>query len=176
MKRPTSKQSGAALIVSLIFLVLLTLIAVTAMQSTILQEHMAGNTRDHMIAFQSAEAATQAAETSLGAGTLPSGTGVYLVPNTSPAAAYTSTHDWDNYNWAGSAATLTGVALSSAASPPQYVIERLTSLPCSAGNQVANAAFGAGTGNGYFRITARGTGGSANAVVILQETYCRNAP
>ncbi|MGA7179920.1 MAG: PilX N-terminal domain-containing pilus assembly protein [Thiobacillaceae bacterium] len=172
-KQPnSSRQSGMALVVSLIFLVLLTLIAVTAMRSTIQEEHMAGNARDHMLAFQAAEAALKAAEATLGAGTLPSGTGIYMVPNSSPAAAYTSTQDWANYNWGASAATLQ-TALSGIAQQPQYVIERLTTTSPGAGNQVGNAAFGPASGSGYFRITVRGTGGSANAVVMLQEIYVR---
>jgi type IV pilus assembly protein PilX len=171
-KQPnTPKQSGAALVVSLIFLVLLTLIAITAMQSTILQERMAGNTRDHMLAFEAAEAAIQGAENALGAGALPSGAGVYLVPNSSPAAAYTSTHDWDNYPWATNAATLPGTL--GVAQQPQYVIERLTNTQCVLANVMHNIKAGPQTGAGYFRITARGTGGTPNAVAVLQEIYCR---
>lgn len=55
-------QYGAVLIVSLIFLLLMTIIGVTAMQTTTLQERMAGNTRDHNLAFQAAEAALREGE------------------------------------------------------------------------------------------------------------------
>ncbi len=173
-KQPNfSRQTGVALIVSLIFLVMLTLIAVTAMRSTSLQERMAGNTRDHMLAFQAAEAALQAAEITLGACTPPSGTGIYLVPNTSPAAAYTSTQDWDNYPWGTSAVNLAG-ALYGVKQQPQYVIERLTTTAPGGGNQIVNIAFGPHTGSGYYRITSRGTGGTANAAVVLQEIFVCN--
>lgn len=52
-----SRQSGAVLIVSLLFLVILTILAITAMSGTTLEHRMAGNTRDHAIAMQAAEAA-----------------------------------------------------------------------------------------------------------------------
>ena len=50
-------QQGAALVVSLIMLVLMTLIGVTAMRVTTVQEKMVANSRDLNIAFQAAEAA-----------------------------------------------------------------------------------------------------------------------
>jgi Tfp pilus assembly protein PilX len=56
------QQQGAALVVGLIFLVLLSLIGVASMQSTGLQERMAGNFRDQNQALQAAEAALRSAE------------------------------------------------------------------------------------------------------------------
>ena len=58
-----SKQQGAALAVSLIILLLMTLIAVTGMQTTTLEEKMAGNSRDRNLAFQAAESALRQGET-----------------------------------------------------------------------------------------------------------------
>ena len=55
-------QSGAVLIISLIMLLLLTLIGTTAMQTSSLEEKMAGNLRDRDIAFQAAESALRDAE------------------------------------------------------------------------------------------------------------------
>lgn len=57
-----SKQRGAVLLVSLIMLLLLTIIGAAAMRDTNLQERMAGNMRDHSLAFQAAEAALRFAE------------------------------------------------------------------------------------------------------------------
>ena len=51
------RQRGAILIVSLLFLVILTLLGVTAMTGTTMEERMAGNTRDTGLALQAAEAA-----------------------------------------------------------------------------------------------------------------------
>lgn len=174
------KQSGMALMVSLIFLVLLTLLAVSAMRGTILQERMAGNTRDRMLAFQAAEAALRVAETTLGNSGLPSGAGIYMVIGSSPAATFTYTQQWDpayagtHYDWANNAATLAnGSVGTNVVFQPQYVIERLTNTPpavCSGGG---STAFPIPPGKGFFRITSRGVGATTNASVILQEIYAR---
>jgi type IV pilus assembly protein PilX len=58
MRRVESKhnrQSGAVLIVSMIILVVLTLLGVTAMNTTSLQERIASNTQEQVHAFQAAE-------------------------------------------------------------------------------------------------------------------------
>lgn len=166
-----------ALMVSLIFLVLLTLLAVSAMHGTILQERMAGNTRDRMLAFQAAEAALRTAETQLGNASLPSGTGIYMVPGTSPAflpTPYISTQEWDtSYPWTTSAASMPNGSINGVALQPLYVIERLTTTPPSSGPQVKLISFGPTLGQGYFRITSRGVGATTNAAVILQEYFIR---
>lgn len=56
------QQRGATLVVGLIFMVALTLLGVMAMKSTLLQERMAGGSRDHSLAFQAAEAALRDAK------------------------------------------------------------------------------------------------------------------
>lgn len=71
-------QSGAALIMSLLLLTVMTLVSVTAMQSTLLEEKMAGNTRDRQLSFEAAEAAIHAAEQ-------------YLQTNTFISTNYTDT-------------------------------------------------------------------------------------
>lgn len=57
MAKRLKKQRGAVLIVSLIFLLILSLIGVSSMQGTSMQELMSGNLRDQYIAFNAAEAA-----------------------------------------------------------------------------------------------------------------------
>ncbi len=54
--------SGAELIVALIMLLLITIVGVSAMQTTTMEEKMAGNLRDRHIAFQAAEAALRQGE------------------------------------------------------------------------------------------------------------------
>ena len=162
------------LIVGLILLVLLTLLAVSAMHGTILQERMAGNTRDRMLAFQAAEAALRQAETLLGNAGLPSGTGIYMTLNTSPATGYTASQQWDTaYPWSTSSAVLGTGTLLDVATQPRYVIERLTTTPPPGAPNVQDEEFGPTAGHGYFRITSRGIGATTNAMVILQEYYVR---
>lgn len=56
MKHGTrTRQSGAVLIVAMIILVILTLLGVTAMNTTSLQERIASNTQEQVHAFQAAE-------------------------------------------------------------------------------------------------------------------------
>jgi type IV pilus assembly protein PilX len=76
------RQQGAVLIVGLVVLLVLSIFGVTAMQSTVLQERMAGNVRQNSIALQAAEAALQAALTYLEQQTrppLPTARGTELV-------------------------------------------------------------------------------------------------
>ncbi len=64
IRRP-SQQTGSALIISLVFLLLLTVLGLSAMQSSTLQEKMAGNAAEKNRAFQLAEAALRAGELSV---------------------------------------------------------------------------------------------------------------
>jgi type IV pilus assembly protein PilX len=57
-----NRQRGAVLIVSLLLLLVLTVLAIGASQTTRLEERMAGNTRDLDMAFQASEAGLRAAE------------------------------------------------------------------------------------------------------------------
>src|SRR6187431_451621 len=52
----TNAQQGAALVIALIMLLVLTVLGLTAMQVTRMEERMAGNSRDINLAFQGAEA------------------------------------------------------------------------------------------------------------------------
>jgi Tfp pilus assembly protein PilX len=54
-------QEGAVLIVALLFLVVLTMLGITAMTGTTFEERMAGNARDAAVAMHSAEASLRAA-------------------------------------------------------------------------------------------------------------------
>ena len=57
-----SYQSGSALIISLILLVLLTIIGISSMQNTTMQEVMSGNTKQQHRSFQAAEVGLRDAE------------------------------------------------------------------------------------------------------------------
>ena len=170
----THKQAGIALIMSLIFLVLLTLLVVSAMKGSVLQERMAGNTRDRMLAFQAAEAALRTGDGSLGNAGLPSGSGIYYAINSSPAAAYTTSTQWITYPWSSSAAMLPAGSIGGVTAQPQYVIERLTTSSPNGGSVQHSISFKPSNGAGYYRITSRGVGATVDSVVILQEFYARN--
>ncbi len=56
------KQQGAVLLVCLVMLLVLTMIGVSSMSSSTLQERMAGGSRDYNQAFQAAEASLRVGE------------------------------------------------------------------------------------------------------------------
>lgn len=62
MTHPPRPTRGAALVTSLLLLVVLTIVGVTSLGNTVLQERMAGNTRARDISFQAAEAALRDGE------------------------------------------------------------------------------------------------------------------
>lgn len=170
--RLSSLQQGSALVIALIFLLLLTLIGVTAMQTTTLQERMAGNVRDRSLAFQAAEAALREAEDFLGQAALPQFSNVNGLLQPQDHAGRQAT--WDSHGWdtnsrqyTGSLEDENGNALT--AEPPRYVIEELP--PVQAPGE--SVRFGALPEVGVYRVTARGVGGTVDAVVILQTTFRR---
>jgi type IV pilus assembly protein PilX len=61
-KAPAGRQDGVALVIGLIFLLITTLMAVTAMSGVVMQERMAGNLRNASIAQSGAESALRAGE------------------------------------------------------------------------------------------------------------------
>lgn len=161
-------QVGVALITGLIFLVMLTLIALAAMQSTTLEERMAGNARSRDLAFQGSEAAVRAGEVILSAASLPafngSKTGYYAqLANGASADYWINTHDWATQSIAYGGA-LTGVKEA------RLVLE---ALPFSSGSGNNSLVAKPLEGGGIYRITARGIGTDGTSTVILQTTFRR---
>lgn len=90
-KHTVRAQRGAVLIISLMFLVVLTLLAITSMSGTALEERMAGQYRDLNLAFQAAEAGLRDAERDLYAvGAAPPAT---FTPRNPPIAGRTGFGD-----------------------------------------------------------------------------------
>ncbi|MGA8260303.1 MAG: PilX N-terminal domain-containing pilus assembly protein [Arenicellales bacterium] len=54
--RAPASQQGIVLVIGLVFLLVLTIIGITSLRTTTLEERMAGNLQQHTIAFQDAEA------------------------------------------------------------------------------------------------------------------------
>ena len=55
------RQRGTVLVVGLVVLLVMTLLGITSMQNTVLEERMAGNVLDRNLAFHAAEAGIQLA-------------------------------------------------------------------------------------------------------------------
>lgn len=160
------RQTGMALITGLIFMVVLTLLALAAMRTTTLEERMSGNARDRDMAFQSAEAALRAGELVLQGASLPAfALGTAYTPR---IATGTQTIYWQNtHPWSTQSVAAWQPAGTSAA--PRYVIEDLGASSCAGGSLV----IGPTAGCGMYRVTARGVGRSATTMVILQAVYKR---
>ena len=156
------RQAGVALITGLIFMVVLTLLALAAMRTTTLEERMAGNARDRDMALQSAEAALRAGGQVVLDGTFPAfALGTAHTPRI--AAGTLNTYWQDTHLWATQSVAAWQPAGTGAA--PQYVIERMSATTA--------LVFGVVSDDGVYRVTARGVGRSANTVVILQAVYQR---
>ncbi len=161
-------QRGAALIVALVLLLVVTVLGVTSMRTTTLQERMAGNLRDNHLAFQAAEAALRDGEELLQGATVPAfdGSGG-LLPRQSGAgsAEYWNAHAWLTNSRVAS--RLDGADMTAA--PARYVIEELPPIT----GEGDSLRFGPLPEVGFYRVTAMGVGGTTDAVVILQTIYRR---
>jgi len=165
---PADRQHGAALIVSMIILLIMTIIGITSTQVTVLEEKMSGNLRNRSIAFQSAESALRNAENSLTVAVLPDFDG------TNGLYKATAPQKWESIDWnvAANVATYNGGDLGTGtvvSEAPKYIIEELKPVLGSGGSLEA----GIPQQTNYYRITSRGVGGTTNAVVMLQSVYKR---
>lgn len=162
---PHRSQKGVVLAIALIMLVLITLLAVSAVRTTVMEERMASNSRNDNIAFQLAETALRQAEEILladgdslsiaAAQTQSVGLGACEIALNTPlvwgnACDYVGDADVDSNN----------VNIDRA---PHYFIEFL--------HAEADIAMGAAPRECFYRITARGYGPDANSAVTLQTTY-----
>ena len=179
------REAGFSLITILMMVVVLMSLALAGMNSSLVQERMAGNARDRNIALQAAEAALRDAEADVEANlginsAFVSGCTAGLCrPPSMTSASPTSTPLWQSIDWSASAGktraygSSTGAtALPGVASQPRYFIEQLPPLPPPAG-QSANLASAVEDAPQAFRVTARGVGVRASTVVILQSTYIK---
>lgn len=168
--RHAYRQRGAALVISLMILIVMTLIGITGMSTSSLEEKMAGNSRDRALAFQAAEAALREAEgyyegTIVSIGAAFDGTNAGLYP------AGSSPDIYDDATWANSR-TYSG-AIDGVAEQPAYIIELLGEVGDTSDDlNVSNYGESSGVGDLMAaRVTARGVGGTDDTEVFLQTTY-----
>lgn len=165
---PRRRERGAALIVSLVLLLVVTVLGVTAMRTSTLQERMAGNLRDNNLAFQAAEAALREGEAFLEQAALPPFTGAngLLLQQADAGQA----DFWSSYAWGGASRAATRLdGIAATAESARYVIEELPPVPV----QGDSLKFAPLPDIGIYRVTAMGVGGTTDAVVIVQTTYRR---
>ncbi len=162
-------QRGVVLVMCLIFMLFMSVLAGSALQSTTLQERMAGHTRDGNSAFQAAEAALREAERVLqGVSVGPFNGGRGLYQDCDGPGAECKPPSWSDRNssgWVNLAGFGGGVSAS-----PQYYIEALpnvrkTSVSLDADIPPAPLVI--------YRVTARGFGVSNKSMAVLRSIYRR---
>jgi type IV pilus assembly protein PilX len=176
-------QSGMSLFPALMFLLVLAVLGVSALNSTVMQEKMVSNTKDANLAFQAAEAGLRDAEAdvviNITGGTVFSSSctrGLCTPPSTwtSPSSLDISKAiDWSNSGLTRSYGAYTSSsALPDVAAQPQYVIEKLSSLPVGPGGSAGIGLPGLPlNGGAAYRLTVLATGARAETRVILQSTF-----
>jgi type IV pilus assembly protein PilX len=166
----TAAQKGAALIVSLIFLMVTSLLGVHAMESTTLEEKMAAHQRDRNVALQSAEAGLRAAEAYIESlvtiGGFTGSHGLYGINDTEPDHL-----DYATWNTTSSVAA---TAPYGSASSRYFIKHRGVITGVQGAMNLSGYGGNKGTGDvTTFRITARGAGAGA-AEVMLVSHFGRN--
>lgn len=163
------QERGAVLIVSLLILLVLTVLGVTSMQTTLLEEKMAGNLHNRNLAFEAAENALDAGEAYV-EGLVTTGGfdgtgGLYGADDSAPDHFNSATWSASNSRAGGS--------IPGTAGPPRYVIKIFTTVENQGGalNQKSYGGSAPASDVTMFRITARGVGGTDTARVYLQTQY-----
>lgn len=170
------RQQGSALLISLVILLVLTLVGVSAMDTNLLEEKMSGNMRDQQIAFQSAEAAIYEAEAYIEGITVVSdftGSGG-LLGDLDTEPKYFESATWGSSSSIGVSNTIPDIDSDK---QPRYIIKylgvKLNQTVDWDGGQLGNYGDSNAGDINVFRITARGTGASGKAQAIIQTYYGR---
>ena len=164
------RQGGAALLIVLIILVLVTLMGLTTMKASVLQEKMSGGNADKTLAFQATELALRDAEQYIEAELTSTSSFVEGCQSGLCLPVTDGSFVLDDFDWDGKAlkygAETGRAALGGVAHQPRYFIELMPDMAPPLGDTVRAAA----TGTPY-RITAIGYGRQAGTRVILQSTF-----
>lgn len=173
-----TSQRGAALFTGLIFLVVLTLISLSAIKATSLEERMAGNARDQDVAFEAAEAGIRDAMKRLpslspsSAFVTGCANGLCLNDPATPVwSALTTNNQWPSAKTAAYNGTLTLDGAAALPQQPRYIIELIPGQVPAFGS---SAQIGKGNGSGAqlipYRITAVGWGMTGQTQAMVQAT------
>jgi len=197
MHPPARTQRGAVMVVALIFLLLLTILAISASGRSLLQERMAGGLRNAQQADMSAQTALRGAEWKLWTSTstigthLNCGSGIftdcYIFDPLNPVTNvvnFRTKQGWvtagsTEYKGYGNGVDYTVTANGKLANNPHYIIEDLgVELPPGVSGSLHESGATGSTGSGasstsrhIYRITARASGASENTVRVLESTF-----
>ncbi len=189
IQRLPRRQRGVALFVALVFLVILTVIGVTALGNNSLQTRMAYGSSETNFAFQSADSVLVAGETWLANQTIKpiSSCTSVVVACTDPVGIWTHVLPTpivtgiqlsDENFWLGSGRKLGFSYVEGVTTPPQianqiiagtedvprYIIEDL-------GPDISGSLVQPGPQIYYYQVTARGFGAQATSRTVVQSVY-----
>ena len=178
------RQRGTILFVSLIILLLLTILGVTAMSNVTMEERMAGNLRDGDMATQASEAALRSAEAWLTAivtepgrcSTIGTACATAWDEGVLPDLSFQDDTWWNTngrpYANSGGGNVLTGgdtVTGSYVAANPEFIIEFQKYVPDTLTIGHKNSV----DGKQFFLVTGRAHGGSISAESVLQTSFTK---
>jgi len=162
-------QQGIVLFVGIMLLLILTLIGISAMNSSVMTEKLTQNIRDTTTAFEAAETAlgdgeqwVQSQTSAITAVSACSTAPCHVWQVNAFGNAFQQSASWWASNALPYSSTLVGVAAQ-----PMYIIEQYSFVP----SQLSPDAESKGLGYYYYRITAMGTGLTSNSVSYVQSIY-----
>jgi len=165
-------QRGAILVISLLFLLVLTMIGVASMQTTTLEEKMAGNMRDRGVALQAAESGIRDGEAFIegvaSTAAFAGSNGLYGEYQDTPDPFAAAT-------WNANTTSRAGTALEGIGAAPRFFV-RYTGTVAVDSSSLKVKGYPSGTPGDVatFEITARGTGiagGTTAATEAMVRTF-----
>jgi type IV pilus assembly protein PilX len=168
-----NSQHGAALVLSLILLLMLTLIGLSSMRTSTMEEKMTSNMRDMDLAFEASESGLREAERWLDLRShepAADGSGFVYHDDVLPDLT-TQDHSWwinDANTGEYSVAVPTTPPLPAVGDQPRFTVEFRAFIPDS-----LVRGYEPPKGVNIYRVTARGTGVTSTAQRIVQDTFVK---
>lgn len=167
LSQTRNSQQGAVLVVSLLILLILTILGVSSMQSSTMEEKMASNSRDRNVGFQSAEAAVRAAEIYIESLVT---TGGFTNTNGLFDSIGSEPDPFTDTTWS-TASKYRAASAPGGSADAQYFISRAGTINDGGGIMIPPETV---TDITIFRITSRGQGATAaGSEVMLRSHYGR---
>ena len=179
--QPPSRQRGSTLIVAMMLLLVMSMMAMTSLRGTVMQERISANAHDRYLAFQSAEAGLRMGERQAekwAAGAIPPPAATTGCPAANPRTGLyvmsAAAHDACAPLWAGranywhraDAEPDIAFNTSGLSRAPYYIVELIsTNASCNPGASTLSANCK------RFRITAASDDDGGRARVVLQSLY-----
>ena len=168
------RQSGAILVVSLLLLLVLTMLGLTAMQMTRMEERMSGNTRDRDIAFQGAEAGLREGEAQLETLTeepIPCLAAPCFVWERGANEMIGELRDKDQSWWTTNSQQFgdDGEGDMHTSEQPRFVVQEVRRIE----NDLNVGQSDDGSGRSVYRVVSTSPGATSEARVMLETTFTR---